>query len=335
MIKVYQRSNQVLEPVPFPEDGVLPPRTVWIDMLEPTPEEERRVEHALEIDAPSREEMQEIELSNRLYREGAAIYLTANVINASDTDGAETTAVTFIRTGRALVTLRYADPLSFRSFAIQAMRQPGLCNGVDMTLVSIIESVVNRSADVLERVGLRLDQLSKRVFIARTKVQSGKSRARKGEAEDVDLEEALKSLGRLTDQTALVRECLMSFGRLLTYYNQILMEEKANKDLRLRWKSLNRDVLSLAEHADSLAHKSNFLLDATLGLINIQQTNIIKIFSVAATVFLPPTLIASIYGMNYQVMPELNWAWGYPFSLGLMVLSALVPFWYFKHRGWL
>ena len=334
MIRVYQRTNQVLEPLPFPEDGVLPPRTVWIDMLEPSPEEERRVEHALEIDAPTREEMQEIELSNRLYREGAAIYLTANVINASDTDGAETTAVTFIRTSRALVTLRYADPLSFRSFSIRAMRQPGLCAGVDMTMVSIIEAVVNRSADVVERVGLRLDELSKRVFIARTKVQAGKRR-KKEEDEDVDLEEALKTLGRLTDQTALVRECLMSFGRLLTYYNQVLMEEKANKDLRLRSKSLHRDVVSLTEHADSLAHKSNFLLDATLGLINIQQTNIIKIFSVAATVFLPPTLIASIYGMNYEFMPELDWAYGYPFSLGLMVLSAIVPFWYFKHRGWL
>lgn len=333
MIRVYQRANQVLEPVAFPEDGVLPPRTVWIDMLSPTPEEERRVEQALEIDAPTREEMQEIELSNRLYREGAAIYLTANVINASDTDDAETTAVTFIRTPRALVTLRYADPLSFRSFSFRAMRQPGLCNGVDMTMVSIIESVVNRSADVLERVGARLDQLSKRVFIARTRGRGGR-RQDAGE-EDVELEEALKTLGRLTDQTALVRECLMSFGRLLTYYNQVLMEEKAGKDLRLRGKSLHRDVLSLTEHADSLAHKSSFLLDATLGLINIQQTNIIKIFSVAATVFLPPTLIASIYGMNYEVMPELSWEWGYPFSIGLMVLSAIVPFWYFKRRGWL
>src|SRR3546814_3250940 len=123
--------------------------------------------------------------------------------------------------------------------------------------------------------------------------------------------------------------------RLTAFLNLTMAEQRGTKEARQWLKTLSRDVQSLSEQAAFLAHKGYFLLEATLGLINIQQTKIIKICSVAATVFLPPTLIASIYGMNFKVLPELDWTWGYPFALVLMVLSAILPYWWFKRKGWL
>jgi len=145
----------------------------------------------------------------------------------------------------------------------------------------------------------------------------------------------LRRLGRTEDLTSKVQESLLSIGRVVTFLSQTTGEAKVTKDQRTRVKTLYRDAHSLSEHAGFLAHKSNFLLDATLGLINIEQTAIIKIFSVAAVVFLPPTLVASIYGMNFEWIPELHWRFGYFWGLALMVGSAVLPYWFFKRRGWL
>jgi magnesium transporter len=135
-----------------------------------------------------------------------------------------------------------------------------------------------------------------------------------------------------------MRESLVSIGRMGAYMSAVLdamKQAKEMKDHRARLKILQRDIASLTDHSSFLSSKINFLLDAVLGLINIEQAGIIKIFSVAAVVFLPPTLVASIYGMNFRVMPELEWTYGYPFAIGLMVLSALLPWLYFKRKGWL
>ncbi len=145
----------------------------------------------------------------------------------------------------------------------------------------------------------------------------------------------LKAIGRKEDIASSIRDSLISLQRLAGFLAHVSTQTRMSKDIRARIKTLSRDVLSLADHATFLSQKINFLLDATLGMISIEQNAIIKIFSVAAVIFLPPTLVASIYGMNFDIIPELKWELGYPFAIAMMVLSAILPFWYFRRRGWL
>jgi magnesium transporter len=179
-------------------------------------------------------------------------------------------------------------------------------------------------ADVLERAGADIEGLSKDIFQPHEdKIMQSK-----------DFQDVLRRLGRKHDLTGKMRESLLSVSRVLSFLTPA-MEGKPNKDVRTHIKTLTRDVQSLQDHTSFLGSKLNYLLDATLGLINIDQNNIIKIMSVAAMVFLPPTLIASIYGMNFRYMPELSWPTGYFISLVVMVISAVVPYVWFKRRGWL
>lgn len=328
MITVFAQQNGMLLKSEMTADARLPPDAVWIDLLEPTAEEERMVDVAVNVDAPTREEMQEIELSSRIYREGEANYLTVLCLYKADTPDPETTAITFIRSGNMLVTKRFAEPQAIRSFMSRAQRQTGLGSSADAVMLGIFDAIIDRSADILERTGSELDALSKTIFSANASTSPKHSF-------EVSLEEVLRRLGRVEDFSSLIRDSLQSMSRALTFLGQFMQENKGSKDVRQRIKTLQRDVVSLSEHTAFLAHKGNFLLDATLGLINIEQTKIIKIFSVAATVFLPPTLIASIYGMNFQHMPELEWIMGYPWALLLMILSAALPYWWFRSKRWL
>ncbi|MBM3556923.1 MAG: magnesium transporter [Alphaproteobacteria bacterium] len=306
----------------------LPPGTVWADLLEPTREEEKSIEKVLGLELPTREEMQEIEDSSRLYQEGDAIFLTAPLLYQADSDNPGTTAVTFIQTPSAMVTVRYASPKSFQTFSNRIERQPLQCSNSDAALLGLLEAVVDRMADVLERIGGDLEGVSKLVF---SYPENGKIRAR----DDEDpLREAVRGIGRSGNLVSRASDSLLGLTRLVSFLSQAT-EGIARKDARLRIKTLARDIRSLSEHAFYLSNKVTFLLDAAVGMINIEQNNIIKIFSVAATVFLPPTLIASIYGMNFRHIPELDWTFGYPFAIVLMIASAIAPYLYFKRRGWL
>jgi magnesium transporter len=328
MITAYLPLGGQLQRIDLTPGATLPDGAVWIDLLEPSQEEEKAVEQLLGIEVPTREEMQEIEISSRLYREGDASFMTASVLFHAETPHPESTPVTFMRTPRATVTLRHADPLAFRQFVARAQRQPTLLASPDAALCGILDSIIDRAADVLENAGKDLDGVSRRIF--------GYDRKEAGEQPaEVDLEDAVHRLGRVEDLTSRIRDSLVSLTRLIAFLTLTMAEQRGTKESRTWLKTLARDVQSLSEQAAFLAHKGNFLLDATLGLINIQQTKIIKIFSVAATVFLPPTLIASIYGMNFEHMPELSWNFGYPVAIGLMVASAVLPYWFFKRKGWL
>jgi magnesium transporter len=193
--------------------------------------------------------------------------------------------------------------------------------------------VVDRAADHLERVGTIVDDTSRQIF--NTDRRSTSRRVRK---KAPNLQELLEKIGEEGDFNSKMRESLVSIGRLAAFMSAIiepLKQTREMKDHRSRIKILQRDIISLTDHASFLSGKITFLLEAVLGMISIEQNGIIKIFSVAAVVFLPPTLVASIYGMNFNVMPELKWALGYPFALGLMVLSAILPYLYFKRKGWL
>ena len=305
-------------PAPFPEEFL------WADLFEPTVEEEKAVESLLNVDVPTRDEMREIETSNRLYEEDGAVYMTATVGSKLDSATPESSAITFILANNRLITNRYADPTPVRRFMTHVERYPAACTSSATLLAGLLEAFVERIADLLERVQAELDSVSHSIF----------QRSNGDTTSGSDLKSMIQRIGANGDLVSKARESLVSFQRLLMYVQQA-SNVSLSQDQRSRFKSTLRDVQSLSDHATFLGAKIQFLLDAVLGLINLEQNNIIKIFSVAAVMFLPPTLVASIYGMNFDFMPELDKPWGYPFALVAMVVSAVVPYLYFRRKGWL
>jgi magnesium transporter len=194
-------------------------------------------------------------------------------------------------------------------------------------MLGLVESLIGRMAEALEKVGRDLERMSREVF--RHKSGGKRSRSR-------DFEAIIEQLGAKGDLLAMIRESLVSLNRLLAYHTTTTKTDKGpNKDAAEWVKDMTQDVTALSDHATYLSNKTSFLLDATLGLINLEQNQIIKIFSIAAVVLLPPTLVATVYGMNFKAMPELEWAFGYPIALALMFITALVPFIWFRRKGWL
>jgi magnesium transporter len=304
----------------------LPAGAIWYDLFEPTVEERALVEAALGIALPTRDEMREIEPSSRLYVEGDAIYLTATILNRADDPNPSADPITFVLARQTLVTLRHVDPRPVASYAARIARQPGACAGAEDALVGLLEAFVDRFADILEKVSLDLDHTSRAIFDTRSGRPGGER----------DLQAVLKTLARNDDLASTARESLLSISRAISFLAVVAdgWPKKEAKDLKARLKTATRDISSLAEHAAFETSKVNFLLNATLGMINIEQNRIIKLFSVAAVVFLPPTLVASLYGMNFRHMPELEWDYGYPMAICAMILSAVVPYLFFKAKGW-
>jgi magnesium transporter len=318
-------------------------QAIWIDLCDPTREEEAALEAALGLDVPTREEMSSLEFSSRLYRRQEALYLTATVLSGADTTFPESAAVTFMLTPERLVTLRYAPLTAFRAFLARRAATPTEAYDTGLkVLAGLIDAVTERAADVLERVSAELDRLSRAVFRVPSPVSvavaAGPPRPAvkrvSARQERRNFNELLQGLGRCSDLASRVRETVVSFNRLVTFLRSEL-PALAKGELRNRLKVVSADLSALGDYAGFLATKVSFLLDATLGLINNEQNVIIKILSVAAVVFGPPTLVASIYGMNFERMPELKWALGYPWALTLMILSAVLPYWFFKRKGWL
>jgi magnesium transporter len=325
MLTVFIPQPNGLKQLTGSESLALPEEAVWIDLLEPTLAEEHDVEAKLGIDVPTREEMKEIEASNRLYEENGALYMTMTLAAKLDTDRPVSTAVTFILTRGRLVTARYIDTRPFNQFISYAQTHPGACQSGISILAGIVEAIIERIADILERVGADLDTLSGSIF-ARNGSDAPSSR---------DLRSMIERIGFSGDLNSKARESLVSLGRLLVFLQQANVPELTHEQ-RSRFRSISRDVVSLSDHSSFLGSKISFLLEATLGLINVEQNNIIKIFSVAAVLFLPPTLIASIYGMNFKLLPNIPGEYGnFFFSIGLMIASMGVTYALFKKKGWL
>jgi len=331
MILSYVAGQRGVERVEIPPEAALPGQVLWYDLYMPTAEERARIEGALAVRLPEQDKMREIEPSSRLYSDGEASYMTATVLAHSDDPNPTSDPITFILARRSLVTLRYTDPRPIASYAQKLMRHAANHVTGEEVLVGLLEAFVDRLADILERVGLDNDSLSRAIFDDRA------STARRRQGGRRDLQVVLKSLGRSDDLCSNVRESLLSLTRLLRFLNQTIeaLGKKEAKGHRARLDTVRGDIDSLSEHAAFEQHKVNFLLDATLGMINVEQNRIIKIFSVAAVIFLPPTLVASVYGMNFRAMPELEWLFGYPWAIALMAVSAVLPFLYFRRKGWL
>ncbi len=316
---------------------------IWIDVLEPTADEEQVLEAALGIDVPTREEIQEIELSSRLYEENGVLFMTGTVLTHADTSTPQSSTVTFVLARDKLVTLRYADPVPFHVFAKKREANLQRYQTNTQFLGGIVDAIIERIADILEAVGAKLDGISVKVFapeqcengevIHRSLRQSAHGYARKKRQRDYV--EILRRIGGVSDLVSRARESLVSFTRLVAFYHEARKENAVTRESLAHLKTITGDLASLGDHATFLGTKVSFLLDATLGMINNEQNAIIKILSVAALVFLPPTMVAGIYGMNFEHMPELKWVHGYPMAVVLMVLSAVVPYLFFKRRGWL
>lgn len=323
MLTIYDTVNGRL----VKREGQQPigPETVWIDLFDPTPEEDAFVEAQIGIEIPTRAEMREIEVSSRLYQENGAHYMTAYLVHNIDKARPDSNAFTFIFAGKRLVTVRYVESKSFSILPVRVEKENLPAADGPQVFVALVEIVIDRVADLVERVQDDVDKLAAGIF----DIKGGQStRTRRYDA-------ALRGVGRSGEITSRAQESARSLQRVLHYFHTAAKDIGCDEKLRERVASAERDVHSLTEHMTFLSGRANFLLDATLGMISTEQNQIIKLFSVMAVALMPPTLIASIYGMNFKHMPELEWLAGYPMALLLMLLAAVIPFYYFRRKGWL
>lgn len=329
MITCYNFEQDAMQFRQLEAGETITPKSIWIDILNPTQDEEESIEKQLDIQIPTREEIWKNEVLNRFYEQDGVYYMTLAIITKVDTPYPQTSTVTIILSKNYLVTLRYITPTSFNNFIARLLKKPKKFNTCSKVLEGLLEEVITRVAHNSEIVVGELDNLSHHVF--GTHVLSNSKKKKATSSSDV-LKDTLKSLGKCADLNSKIGESLHSMQRLLNFFSQI---HGGKKDLEAAIKILQTDVSALSQQTHFLSNKINFLQDATLGMINIEQNMIIKIFSVMAVFFLPPTLFSSIYGMNFKHMPELEWIYGYPFALSLMVSCAILSYVYFRRKGWL
>ena len=325
MSTVYVPRGASLERIAVCPGESPPHEAVWIDLITPTVQEDKLVEALLGIAVPTREEMQEIEVSSRLYIGNGGRYMIATLMCHADPATPKTTLVTFIFIlfSHRLVTVRYDEPLPFAIVEHKLARAcPPKVTG-ETVLMDLLDAVIDRAVDKQERIGAEVDQISPSIFES------------DDEMTPPSYNDVLKALGRKGDLTSKVRESHVSIGRLLSFLTHEAEIMKWVKDMRTQLRSMQHDVVSLIDHASFLSNMITLLLDAILGVVNIQKNAIIKFFR-SRRVFMPPTLVASMYGMNFHHgMFELEWEYDYPFALILMALAGVLPLVYFKWKKWL
>lgn len=305
----------------------IPGGATWIDLEEPTHEEEKLVERCIEVEVPTQSEMAEIEPSSRLYEQNGALYMTVSVLFGVVDGQPSTTPISFVLANNRLVTVRYATPKPVGAFVDHVRRDPQLARDATTVLVRLLDAIIDRLADELENLGSELEEISAHIFAPNIKVRRIPA---------ARLTTLLTRIGRAQTLLAKIRYSAVSTARMLSFVGgSNRLHEESQKDARHHLASLTTDVTSLSEHANFLADNLQFLLDASLGLISVEQNAAMKLFSWAALIFLPPTLIAGIYGMNFRHMPELSWPHGYWFALALILASAVLPILYLKRRGWI
>lgn len=325
MIKITYRQNNENFSNEWGINDPLPEGLFWLDMVAPTTEEHLAVEKRLTIEIPSKTEVWKNNVLNRLYVEEDVAYMTASLISKSDSPYPTTSAVTFILGENFILTVHDITPTSFKNFSARLQRPHEKFHTSAHLIAGLFEEIIHRVAYNSELVVSSLDEVSHDVF----GVNVLDKRVKKSSQ---FLKGAIKKLGGAADLNSQISDSLHSINRLLVFLKQISAPEPttiAAIDLMVS------DTIALKSQCAFLSDKITFLLDATLGLINVEQNVIIKIFSVVAVFFLPPTMVSSIYGMNFHHMPELSWVGGYPMALGIMALCAIIPYIYFRRKGWL
>lgn len=323
MITIFHRAGGRIAEVQQRADQSVPDDPVWIDLVNPDEVELRQLPQNLNIALPSREESWRNHALNRLYTRDGTAYMTATLLD--EAEPRRCSAVTLILTPDFLITLRDTDSPPFLQLQERLLLSPKAFGGSLDVLMALLEILILRTAAHAEEVITGLDHLSARIFS-----DHGFEGDRRPPSEI--MHEVLKSLGLYADLNSRIHESTQSLHRLSTYLTHSLGADDA---CARTLKALSRDAQSVAEQSTFLSGKISFQLDAALGMINVEQNQIAKIFSIMAVFFLPPALVAGIYGMNFDHMPELHWAIGYPLALGLMGIAVLVPYWIFRRRGWL
>lgn len=298
-------------------------QALWIDLYRPMP---RQIEAmaALGVTVPSLAEMEEIELSNRLYREGGVDVMTVVLPGLSETKDPTAGPVTFILSPHRLVTVRHHAPRPFETYPQRSDKVGPGCDRPDRIFLGLLEEIIGRNADLLEGIGRALDDVAAGVW---------------GHGATADTDEALEAvlarIGREGDLLGRVRLALLTIERAVSFFGTSLADRPDGPALRDIVKGIMRDIQALEVHADFLGQRIGLATDTTMGRINLAQNVAVRIVSVVSSLFLPPTLIASIYGMNFASMPELAWGWGYAAALAAMLASALFTYFLFRWRGWL
>ncbi|WP_207457051.1 CorA family divalent cation transporter [Azospirillum sp. SYSU D00513] len=304
--------------------GPLPAGTVWLDLLNPTPEELARAEAMMGTPLPTREQMVEIEESSRLRLVGAAAHLTVMALVWADTDQPRITPVSFVLAGGRLATVHHVDPQAFLAFRRRASRGGFAGTTGEAVLAALVEGMVERTAVVLRRIGIELDAMGGRALRGRLPVRG----------ESSDDARTLRRIGQTGQLIGKAHVSLSSVGRMLAFLSR--GEGWTCSKPTRRWvRTTQRDITGLDEYALFLSGKVNLLLDTALGQITIEQNEIVKIVSILTMVLLPPTLVATVFGMNFEWMPETGQVWGYPLALLLMLASAVVPLLHVLRRRWL
>ena len=292
---------------------------IWVDLYRPLGSQATAVA-ALDYEIPTLADMEEIELSNRLYMDRGTAYMTAVLPGQLPEGGSAAMPVTFILNARRLVTARHHAPRPFETFPRRADRGSTGCDTPERVFLGLIEEIVGRLADLSEGVGKVLDRIAGRVL------------SRDATSETEFLQDALVTIGQQAELLGHVRMGLLSLDRILVYHAAVTPRDQAPRGLA---KGIQRDIQALEVHADFLGSRVSLAVDTTLGMINLEQNNTVRGLSVVAALFLPPTLIASIYGMNFESMPELDEPWGYPMAIALMAATAGATWLVLRWKRWL
>lgn len=309
-----------------PSASVALSEAVWIDLLDPTPEERAEVERATKRRLPTKAAIEEIESSSRVFVEDGAFYLSTPVLEGVDPSKARLTTVGFVLSPERLVTLRFARVQAFDEVAASysSVAQPSASDA----FLRLLETIIDHAADALEHASAELEAISHSAF------HRDPPRGYKfGKASEA-LREALRALGRTGDGISHIRDTLLGIGRIAAFVHEAGSPAQV-VDAPARLNAIRADISSLNDYQTHLSNKVQFLLDATLGFISIQQNDIVKTLTIVSVVGVPPVLIAGIYGMNFKSFPELSWHFGYPFALLMIVVSGLLPLVWFKLRGWM
>ncbi len=314
------------EPVEASEISAVPEEVIWVDLLNPNRAEDMLAEKLVGTNIPTREELSEIEPSSRLYQKRGAAFMTMSVLHGVADGRPASDPIGFILTDKHLVTVRYIDPKPFVIFAEHMYAEPEIASDARTVFVRLLDAVIDRLADEFEIAGKEIESISRQIF------NHHAHRSRR--SPELRLEAILMRIGKAQQLLAKLRETSVSSTRLLTFLESIDMMNDDDRNRR-HVESLIADAHALNDHSNFLGDNLTFLLDASLGLISLEQNNVMKIFSIFAVVFMPPTLVAGVYGMNFEHMPELKWLYGYPFALVLILASAIIPMWFARRKGWL
>lgn len=326
MLKVFyfNKNNNIRYEI-IKVNETLPKNTIWIDIVEPKYNEKNYIEKILGIEAPNKKEMEKHEVINPFFVENEVNYMTATVLDRGSKDYPDSIAITFIIKDQYLITTRFQKAKSFDYFNSWICRNKIKKCTNDFILINIIDLMVNCCADILKEAGNKINNILNIVFEKPIDKNKNSSNIYN------DIIRKIGSTGTLISRN---RESLVSLNRLIIFFSQIENGKYMNKkDIRLKIKHITREINSMSEFANFLSKRNGFLLEATLGMISVEQNIIIKFFTVAAVIFMPPTLIASIYGMNFNNMFVLKTEYGFEFILFIIIISAFAPYILFKKKG--